>query len=185
MTRSMTDKLSQDHRDLDDLLEVVDRQLRSLRGGGSPNFEVMAAVIGYLSDQSMHRHHDLERSLLTRLAERSPEYQSLLWQVEARRHHACAQCKQFRGMIESVLEGCVVPRPRLVDAGRECIRACRSLIAREEAEVFPLLALHLRPSDCLPLVTACHWNSGTPPAEQHVDGRALGRPGASCARAPS
>lgn len=160
MPHNTLDGLREEHRELHGLLAILERQLLSTHDGGSPDFEVMAELLDYLGDEPERHHHRLEARLLERLGERAPHLANAAGALNRERGRVVTAGRKLQRMVSEVLDGLMIPRQRLTRLGLRYVHGYQALIAREETAVFPALEQHLRASDWLELVTACHWRCG-------------------------
>ncbi|MDZ7811377.1 MAG: hemerythrin domain-containing protein [Arhodomonas sp.] len=159
MEHGAVDALRDEHRQLDALLAVLDRQLEGIGDGGSPDFELMERGLDYLCEHADENHHRFEARLLERLAERDPGSRRLTHALKGQRRRLLRDGRQLGALIGQVLAGRAVAT-RLLAAGTRYLAAYHALIAREEREAFPALRYHLHASDWITLVTSCQWGCG-------------------------
>ncbi len=155
--------LYREHGHITELLDVLERQFDSLDHGGAPDWRILADILEYLVEHPDSDHDRFETQLLQRLARRAPSYDDVADALLAQHRQLMDEGLQLRRLIDGVLTGQVVPRSRLARLGDDFIRDYRLLIERENSELFPALARHLRPNDWLELVTDRYWCSASGP----------------------
>ena len=66
------ERLSREHRNIEKLLAVLERELEVFDLGGRPDYEVIRAVISYFEAYPEEYHHPQEDLVFARLKQRDP-----------------------------------------------------------------------------------------------------------------
>lgn len=157
MSRRELDQLYREHRNICELLDILERQFDSLARGGSPDWEILSGLLEYLVEHPDSGHDRFEAQLLERLAQRAPSCSDLSHTLLESHRTLMANGRQLRRLVERAMNNEVMPRASITRLGHRFIREYRLLIVREHEQLFPALAQHLRESDWVELVTGRYW----------------------------
>lgn len=168
MSGFLLTRLHRRHTQIRERLNLLARQLDGLEAGRQPGFAEMDYLLEGLTG-SVERHHaQSEDQLLDRLTKRAPEYAEMVTGLRDQHRRAIACGEQVRTMAEAARDGHIVRRDQLVRTGRRFVSQFRTLLDREENELFPLLYQSLRRSDWVEITRRCQ-SEARPPAEPRDD----------------
>ena len=118
---TLVDELSQDHRNIRELLGLLARELDAVGDASGGNFELMRDIMIYMTRYPDRTHHPKEDLMFERMRERgvAPDTEGTIEKL-LREHAALAEKgNAFRDMLVSVVDGALVEREALVAAGRD------------------------------------------------------------------
>lgn len=146
----MTDILAalrQDHRNLGQLFEAVERQLNRFDRGETPDYDILQGVLDYCLTYPDLYHHPKEDLVFERLRKLDPDAAAALGDLHAE-HQALAEVTgRFGAALRSVLQDLEVPRESFDHATREFLERYRRHMAMEESAFFPAAEARLTPAD--------------------------------------
>jgi hemerythrin-like domain-containing protein len=143
----MIEILHQEHRNIESLLRVLERELSVFDRGGRPDYEVVLAVIDYFEDYPDTCHHPKEDMIVEKLRARDPVAVATIGDLEAEHQ---AGTKRLRGVaqaVERVLSDQDLVRENVANIIRDFIDHERQHMAKEERVVFPAALNALQPQD--------------------------------------
>jgi hemerythrin-like domain-containing protein len=115
--------------------------------GTTPNYELMLDIINYLREYSDRYHHPREDVAFARLAPRCPDLALPLARL-AQEHRVIARAgENLRKLIQSVINGAVIPRAEVEVAAATYLVYYGNHIAKEEEDVLARAAKELAPED--------------------------------------
>lgn len=136
-----------EHVYFNQLLELLKRQLDLFHRGGTPNYELMLDIVTYLREYSDRFHHPREDVAFARLAPRCPDLALPLARL-TQEHRVIARAGEtLRKLIQSVLNGAVIPRGEVEVAAATYLVYYGNHIAKEEEDVLARAAKELTPED--------------------------------------
>ncbi len=139
--------LTQEHRNIEKLLLVLEQELNVFDRGERPDYEVFWAVIAYFQVYPEVYHHPQEDLVFQKLKACEPALAAKIGDLAAE-HQSGASClRRAAHAIETVLMDQEVPRLRVDSAVREFIMNQRRHIAMEESEFFPAAVKALKAQD--------------------------------------
>src|SRR5262249_43463164 len=95
----MIEILRQEHRNIESLLRVLERELSAFDRGERPDYEVVLAVIDYFEDYPDTCHHPKEDMIVEKLRARDPVAAATIGDLEAEHQ---AGTKRLRGGAQAV-----------------------------------------------------------------------------------
>src|SRR6201981_263383 len=84
------ERLSQEHRNIEKLLDILERELEVFDRGDRPDYDVIRAVISYFEVYPEVYHHPQEDLVFAKLRERDPAAAARVGDL-AREHHKGAE----------------------------------------------------------------------------------------------
>ena len=143
----MIEVLRQEHRNIESLLRVLERELSVFDRGERPDYEIVLAVIDYFEDYPDACHHPKEDMIVEKLKARDPVAAAAIGDLEAEHQ---AGTKRLRGVaqaVERVLSDQDLVRENVANIIRDFIDHERQHMAMEERVVFPAALNALQPQD--------------------------------------
>ena len=137
----------EEHANFAKLLNLLEGQLNLFHRSQTPNYALMLDIMSYMTHYPDLFHHPREDRAFELVKQRIP---SLGWLVdELTSEHAVAvkNSAQLVLDLDSVVDGAILPRERVETPGREYIAHFRHHMAREEADLFPVVAKTLTAGD--------------------------------------
>jgi len=139
--------LREEHRNIETLLRVLERELNIFDRAERPDYEVVQAVIDYFRDYPDRCHHPKEDVVFAKLEARDPAAAASVGDLEAEHRNGAARLHKVARAVESVLGEQEVLRQTVDDIVRDFIEKERRHMEMEERVLFPAVAKALRPED--------------------------------------
>lgn len=159
MKLEILDRLQQDHKQINGLLQILERQFRSIGRGDRPDYELMHQILHYLTHYPDRYHHVVEELLFERLAQRQPAAKPVLHALHDQHDHLTQAGSTLRSRINDVLNGVTLKRAELQQRGRHYLREYREHLEYEEQYIFARLSDELTAADWLALTTTFAWHT--------------------------
>ena len=143
----MIEMLRQEHRNIEKLLRVLDRELSVFDRGGRPDYAIVLAVIDYFEDYPDTCHHPKEDLIFERLKVRDAAAAAEIGDLEAEHLEGAKRLRRVAQTIEAVLNDQDLVRDAASNTIHEFIDRERLHMMMEERIVFPAALKALRASD--------------------------------------
>jgi hemerythrin-like domain-containing protein len=137
----MIEILRQEHRNIESLLRVLERELSVFDRGERPDYEVVLAVVDYFEGYPDTCHHPKEDMIVEKLRARDLVAAATIGEAGSKRLRGVAQA------VERVLSGQDLVRENVANIIRDFIDHERQHMAMEERVVFPAALNTLQPQD--------------------------------------
>ena len=141
------DVLRQEHRNIDKLLRVLERELSVFDRGERPDYEVILAVIDYFKDYPDTCHHPKEDIIVARFQARDPAAAAAIGDLHAEHREGSQRLRRVAQAVERVLSDEDLLRQSVHDIIRGFIDHERKHMEKEERVVFPAVLKALQPED--------------------------------------
>jgi hemerythrin-like domain-containing protein len=141
------DILRQEHRHIETLLLVLERELGVFARGERPDYEVVHAVIAYFQVYPDACHHPLEDMVFERLEVRDSAAAAKIGDLAADHRRSAERLRRVAQAVESVLADRELLRQTVNDVIRDFIEKERRHMAMEERDFFPAAVKSLQPQD--------------------------------------
>ena len=135
----LLEKLVQEHRNLERVLELLSAQLDRFFAGEESDFDLKIELMEYIETFADQGHHPLEERLFQAALDRAGEQRELLERLTRQHQDLVQLTRRFRLSLENILQDGMMTRAELETQGREYIALQRQHIDLEESEAFPLL----------------------------------------------
>jgi len=139
--------LRQEHRNIESLLCVLERELSVFDRGERPDYEIILAVIDYFKDYPDSCHHPKEDMIVEKLEARDPVAAATIGDLEAEHQEGTKRRRRVAQAVEHVLSDQDLVRENVANIIRDFINHERQHMAMEERIVFPAALNALRPED--------------------------------------
>jgi hemerythrin-like domain-containing protein len=139
--------LLQEHRNIEKLLRVLERELTVFDRAGRPDYEVVLAVINYFKNYPDSCHHPKEDIIVEKFKARDPVAAATIGDLEAEHQEGARRLHRVAEAVEGVLSDQILLRQTVDDFIRNFINHERQHMAMEERVVFPAVLNALRPED--------------------------------------
>lgn len=140
-------RLYADHRNMGELLEVLERQLCGPRSGEQPDYAIMLDIMRYATHYADLFHHPREDFIFDLLAGREPASADLVTECK-REHRVLADMgRRLFERLWAARDGTAAAPESLGSETSAYVAALRRHMAREEEELFPLAQAVLREAD--------------------------------------
>ncbi len=148
------EQLRTDHLNMARLISLLDPEMRTLEGAGTPDFELMLNIMDYNLNYPELCHHPKEDLVYRRLMERDPVSSEVVEDLLEEHKKLTVMAKEFAELLRRITLDGEVPREKLGALGREYVAIHRRHIEREEITVFPLAEKALREEDWVEIAAA-------------------------------
>jgi hemerythrin-like domain-containing protein len=139
--------LRQEHRNIEKLLLVLERELSVFARGERPDYEVVHAVIAYFQVYPGAYHHPPEDMVFEKLKVRDPAAAANIGDLAADHRRGAERLRQVAQAVAGVLADRELLRQDVNDIIRDFIEQERRHIAMEERDFFPAAIKALQPRD--------------------------------------
>jgi len=139
--------LREEHRNIEDLLLVLEQELNVFDRNEQPDYEILQAVISYFQDYPDCCHHPKEDMIFEKLKARDPVAAGSVGDLEAEHQNEGKRLQRVAQMIRSILTHHEVLRPTFDDIMRDFIEHERKHMEMEERVLFPAAVNALQPED--------------------------------------
>src|SRR3974390_1958451 len=139
--------LREEHRNMEKLLRVLERELAVFDRSDRPDYEVMLGVIDYFMDYPDSCHHPKEDLIYAKLLLRAPAKAAAMGDLEAEHQDGARRLRRVALVIEKVLGDQYLLRGDVDRIVRDFIDSERKHMAKEERVLFPAALKALQPAD--------------------------------------
>ena len=139
--------LRKEHRNIEKLLLVLERELSVFARGERPDYEVIHAVIAYFQVYPDVYHHPLEDMIFEKLKVRDSAAAANIGDLAADHRRGAERLRRVAQAVESVVADRELLRQTVNDIIRDFIEHERRHIAMEERDFFPAAVKALQPQD--------------------------------------
>ena len=147
------DSLRQEHRNIEKLLQVLERELKVFARGERPDYEVIQAVIAYFQVYPDVYHHPPENLVFEKLKARDSTAAANIGDLEAAHRSGSDRLRQVAQAVDSVLADRELLRQDVEDVIRDFIEQERRHMAMEERDFFPAAVKALEPQDWMEITS--------------------------------
>lgn len=148
------ERLSQEHRNIERLLSVLERELEVFDRGDRPDYEVIRAVISYFEVYPEVYHHPQEDLVFAKLKMRDPAAAAKVGDL-AREHEKGAEgLRRVAHAVDNVLADVEVLRQTVDTIVRDFIAHERRHMMMEDRDFFPAALKALKPQDWTKIASA-------------------------------
>jgi len=141
------DLLLREHRNIEKLLLVLERELSVFDRGERPDYEVIRAVISYFEVYPDAYHHRQEDLVFNKLRQHDPAAAAIVGDLAAEHRSGAERLRRVARAVEAVLADRELLRQTVDDIIRDFIEHERRDIAMEESYFFPAAAKALHAED--------------------------------------
>ena len=139
--------LLEEHRNIDKLLLVLERELEVFDRSEEPDYELLQAVIEYFQDYPESCHHPKEDMVFEKLKVRDSAAANRIGDVEAEHQVETNRLRRLVEAVEEILAGHEFLRQTFHDVVHDFIEHQRQHMDKEERLLFPAAVQGLRPDD--------------------------------------
>jgi hemerythrin-like domain-containing protein len=148
------ERLSQEHRNIDKLLAILERELEVFDRGDRPDYEVIRAVISYFEVYPEVYHHPQEDLVFAKLRERDPVAAAKIGDLALEHQKGAERLRRVAQAIDSVLADREILRQNVDKIVRDFIEYERRHIMMEDRDFFPAALKALEPQDWTEIASA-------------------------------
>jgi hemerythrin-like domain-containing protein len=139
--------LRQEHRNIEKLLDVIERELSVFDRGERPDYEVIGAVIDFFEKYPDSCHHPKEDIIYEKFKTRAPKRTASIADLRAEHREGALRLRRVAQAIDNVLKDQDLLRESVDQIVRDFIDGERKHIALEDQQVFPAIVDTLRTED--------------------------------------
>ena len=143
----MIELLRAEHRDIEQLLNVLEGELEVFERRERPDYEVIQTIISYFQDYSDCCHHPKEDMIFDKLKARDSPTANGIGDVEAEHRQETERLDRVARIVRNVLLDREIARQTFSEVMRDFIDQQRVHMAMEERTLFPVAENALRPED--------------------------------------
>jgi len=147
------DILREEHRNIEKLLLVLERELGVFNRAERPDYHVVQSVIEYFQDYPECCHHPKEDMIFEKLKACDPKAAASVGDLEAEHVKGSERLRRVARTVESILAGREILRQTVDEILRDFIDHERQHMAMEERGFFPAAVEALRPQDWAEIYT--------------------------------
>jgi hemerythrin-like domain-containing protein len=148
------DFLRREHRNIEKLLLVLERELSIFDRGERPDYEVIRAVISYFEVYPEVYHHPQEDLVFAKLRTRDPAAAAKVGDLASEHQKGGERLRRVAHALGNVLADREVLRQNVDTIIRDFIEHERRHIMMEDRDFFPAAVEALRPSDWTEIASA-------------------------------
>ena len=146
--------LCREHRNIEMLLAVLERELEIFDSGGRPDYEVIRAIISYFELYPEVYHHPQEDLVFAKLKIRDPAAAAKVGDLALEHQKGAERLRRVAQAVDSVLADREVLRQNVHKIVRDFIEHERYHIMMEDRDFFPAALKALEPQDWTEIASA-------------------------------
>jgi hemerythrin-like domain-containing protein len=148
------ERLSQEHRNIEKLFAILERELEVFDRGDRPDYEVIRAVISYFEVYPEVYHHPQEDLVFAKLRERDPAAAARVGDLAREHHKGAERLRRVAQAVGYVLADGEVLRQNVDTIVRDFIAHERRHMMMEDRDFFPAALKALQPQDWTEIASA-------------------------------
>ena len=147
-------RLSREHRNIEKLLAVLERELEVFDRGDSPDYEVIRAVISYFEVYPEIYHHPQEDLVFAKLRTRDPAAAARIGDLAREHQKGAERLRRVAHAVDNALTDREVLRQNVDTIVRDFIEWERCHMMMEDRDFFPAALKILKPMDWAEIAAA-------------------------------
>jgi hemerythrin-like domain-containing protein len=155
------ERLSQEHRNIETLLAVLERELQVFDRGDRPDYEVIRAIISYFEVYPEAYHHPQEDLVFAKLKIRDPAAAAKIGNLALEHQKGAERLRRVAQAVDSVLADSEILRQNVDNIVRDFIEHERLHIMMENRDFFPAALKALEPQDWAEIASAVTGHKGS------------------------
>jgi hemerythrin-like domain-containing protein len=148
------ERLSREHRNIEKLLAILERELEVFDRGDRPDYEVIRVVISYFEVYPEVYHHPQEDLVFAKLRTRDPIAAAKVGDLAREHHKGAERLRRVTQAVESVLADRELLRENVDTIVRDFIAHERRHMMMEDRDFFPAALKALMPQDWMEIASA-------------------------------
>jgi hemerythrin-like domain-containing protein len=148
------ERLSQEHRNIERLLAILERELEVFDRGDRPDYEVIRAVISYFEVYPEVYHHPQEDLVFAKLRMRDPVAAAKVGDLAREHRKGAERLHRVAHAVENVLADGEILRQTVDTIVRDFITHERRHMMMEDRDFFPAALKALKPQDWKEIASA-------------------------------
>jgi hemerythrin-like domain-containing protein len=150
----LIERLSCEHRNIEKLLAILERELEVFDRGDRPDYEVIRAIISYFEVYPEVYHHPQEELVLAKLKARDPAAAVKVGDLAGEHQKGAERLRRVAHAVDNVLADHDVLRQNVHNIVRDFIERERCHMMMEDRDFFPAARKALKPQDWTELASA-------------------------------
>jgi hemerythrin-like domain-containing protein len=139
--------LQVDHRNMRQLLRILEEEIDAYTDRGSCDFDLMKQILDYTLHYPNLVHHPREEKLFQRLLERDPASKTLVGDLTKEHEELARLTHRFAAALHNVAHDVELPRALFAKVADEYLTRSRAHMDIEERKFFPRLVVVFRDED--------------------------------------
>jgi hemerythrin-like domain-containing protein len=148
------ERLSQEHRNIERLLVILERELEVFDRGDRPDYEVIRAILSYFEVYPEVYHHPQEDLVFAKLRIRDPGAAAKIGDLAHEHQKGAESLRRVAHVIDNVLAGAELLRQDVDAIIRDFIERERRHMKMEDRDFFPTALKTLKPQDWTEIASA-------------------------------
>src|SRR5262245_28486290 len=148
------ERLSREHRNIEKLLRVLERELEVFDRGDRPDYEVIRAIISYFEVYPEIYHHPQEDLVFAKLRTRDPAAAAKIGDLAREHQKGAERLRRVAHAVDAVLADQEVLRQNVDAIVRDFIEQERRHMMMEDRNFFPAALKALQPQDWTEIASA-------------------------------
>ena len=148
------ERLSQEHRNIERLLAILERELEVFDRGDRPDYEIIRAVISYFEVYPEVYHHPQEDLVFAKLRTRDPVAAAKVGDLAQEHRKGAERLRRVAHAVENVLADREIVRENVDTIIRDFITHERRHMMMVDREFFPAALKALKPQDWTQIASA-------------------------------
>ena len=145
--------LTREHRNLEKLLAVLERELEVFDRGDRPDYEVIRAILSYFEVYTEVYHHPQEDLILANLRIRDPAAAAKIGDIAREHLEGAERLRRVAQAVDSVLADRELLRQNVDNIVRSFVQHERRHIIREDRDFFPAAVRALNTEDWIEIAS--------------------------------
>ena len=141
------DQLSDDHKNMARLYDLIGRELKVFKTGELPDYELVNNILDYCLAYPDQCHHPKEDLVFRKLQARDPSTADVIGDLAKEHEKLAAFTRRFSTALGNVLEDEQLPRDWFIDLANDFLSFSRRHMQMEEVLFFPAARKHLTRQD--------------------------------------
>jgi hemerythrin-like domain-containing protein len=148
------ERLSREHRNIEKLLTILERELEIFDRGDRPDYEVIHAIISYFKVYPQFYHHPVEDLVFARLRIRDPSAAAKVGDLAREHQKGAERLLRVTQAVDSALADHQILRQHVDAIVRDFIEHERHHIMMEDRDFLPAALKALEPQDWTEITAA-------------------------------
>jgi len=148
------ERLCREHRNIEMLLAVLERELEIFDRGGRPDYTVIRAIISYFELYPEIYHHPQEDLIFAKLKIRDPAAAATVGNLALEHQEGAERLRRVAQAVDSVLADREILRQNVDNIVRDFVEHERRHMMMEDRDFFPAALKALEPQDWAEIASA-------------------------------
>lgn len=148
------ERLTEEHKNIEKLLAILERELDVFDRGERPDYEVFRAIISYFEVYTEVYHHPQEELVFAKLRERDPGAAAKIGNLADEHRKGTERLRRVAHAIRNVLADREILRQNVDAIIRDFITCERRHMAAEDQNFFPAALEAFKPHDWTEIASA-------------------------------